>query len=151
MSVESSQFPDVKRHGDERASPAKDFDDLLELGETLQERGDRVTQRVFMYRMFQAALLLTGAGIYQASSVLGSDGSIALYYTVFVITGVAVGYCLAVERMLRKITTRRKRDQRALHEVVELLRETERSVAVDQGLSVLQRAKLRVQLSRLDI
>jgi hypothetical protein len=150
MSVESSQFTDIKHHADELPSAKKDFDDLLKLAVTLQEQCDRATQRIFVFRMGQAAIILIGLFLGAVFPFYIAGGRFALQSELGGIV-VALGYAAAMECILRKITTRRKRDQRAVREVVELLRDTERSVAVDQDLSVLQRAKLRVQLSRFDI
>ena len=53
--------------------------------------------------------------------------------------------------LVRKVVIQRNRDRRSLSEVVELLLSTERSVAKEVGFSALERAKLKIQLSRFDI
>ena len=148
MSVESRDYPDVHDVEDKsRWRRQKEFDDLLDLAERLQEKCDRDGQRVSFYRTFQAALVLYGViGI----ALFATTMSFSPTRMSFIAFGVL--YAAGSEYLIvRKVLVRRNHDRRALSEVVELLRSTERSVAKDVGFSALERARLRIQLSRFDI
>lgn len=153
MSVESRDYPDVHDVEDKsRGRRQKEFDDLLDLAEKLQENCDRGGQRLLFNRMVEAAALL---GVVVGSGIIatGTHSSDPIAIALLVAYVACVGLFVTNNEYLkvRKILVRTKRDHRALSEVVELLRSTERSMAKDEGLSVLERARLRIQLSRFDI
>ena len=131
--------------------PRKDFDDLLELARDLQDDCDRSSQRVLMYRMAAGALVVACIAF---PLFLGITPGFTERIAAYAVSGALVGlaYAVLVELVLvRKMSQRLRRDQRALSEVVELLRAAERSIAEREDLSALERAKLRVQFSRFDI
>ena len=152
MSVESRDYPDVNDVEDKSGGRRqKDFDALLDLAETLQEKCDRDGQRVLVYRLVETVLTVFLCVV--SVALLSHTGAIPLVYS-----AVGIGCMLSgglglfcVEYLLHKIAVWTDRDRRALSEVVELLRSTERSVAKDVGFSALERARLRIQLSRFDI
>ena len=152
MSVESKDYPDVHDVEDKSGGHRqKEFDDLLDLAETLQGEYDRVAQRVSFYRVLQGTMVMLGvfAGVILSSITATSSPAFLLYAAVCSLAGGS--YAAGIEYIVRKVVVQRNRDRRALSEVVELLRSTERSVAKDEGLSALERAKLKIQLSRFDI
>lgn len=144
MSVESSDRPKA-----ESRDPKSDFFELLKLADDLQDKCDRSAQRIFFSRVlgFTACAALTAAGV--AFSITNVKYTVA--YTLLGLLAGAV-YAAVIELQLaRRVTTRLKRDERALSEVVELLRETERSVAEQERLTPLERARLRLEMSRFGI
>lgn len=152
MSVESRDYPDVHDVEDRsRGRRQKEFDALLDLAETVQALCDRVGQRVSFYRMSEVAMVLLGligAVPFAVGMSLSSTGTLTC-----LVTGIAVGGLFAayVEYLVREFVVQRNRNRRALSEIVELLRSTERSIAKDESFSALERARLRIQLSRFDI
>lgn len=153
MSVESRDYPDVHDVEDKSTGRRqKEFDDLLELAERLQEDCDRVEQRVSLYRLSQVAIVLSVAiVVWLYAATMGSPLTNALAYAMIIFTLGGLYTAGIAHIQVRKLVVRRGRDRSRLSEVVELLRSTERSVAKDEGLSVLERARLRIQLSRFDI
>ena len=142
---------DADLHTSGTGDPKKDFNDLLDLAGQLQDKCDRNSQRLLYYRFMVGAFVVGGiAGAVLMSLLTYSQTTRALYAASAATLG--IGYAASIELILgRKVAMRLRRDRRALSEVVELLRDAERSLALHEQLSPLERARLRVQFSRFDI
>lgn len=142
---------DADLHTSGTGDPKKDFNDLLDLAGQLQDKCDRNSQRLLHYRFAEGAFLGSAVAVAVLVSLFSGFGeSGALYVTLGAILGIV--YAAPLEFVLaRKVATHLRRDRRSLSEVVELLRDAERSLAEHEQLTPLERARLRVQFSRFDI
>ncbi len=146
MSVESSDHPKI-----DSPDSKSEFFELLKLADELQDKCDHSAQRVLLYRAVEvtavAALVATVGMLFLVNSDVDramGHGLLALLFGLLYAAGVEFQLVSRVRRRLR-------RDERALSAVVELLRETERSFAEQNHLSRLERARLKLEMSRFGI
>lgn len=120
--------------------------DLLTLAYEIQASYNAARRRLAVYRVagLVMAVLVIGASI---TVLAAADSGVALAAATSLLGGyvvVLVGVELALVRPLRWEI---RSQDRALHEVVNLLRELERYIADDHGWSTYQRAELRTRLA----
>jgi hypothetical protein len=135
------------------SSPSDDADKLLHLAEELQERYEGEKRRAEMYAMVIAtagAVMIGGIAVGVTSIPLELFGSV----------GLIVAVCSSLYLLLlvlftgwriNRISLRVDRERRALHTVVDMLRELESAIAEEKGYTALQRAEFRIRLSRFGI
>lgn len=122
---------------------------LLDLAEDMQRGVDGLIRRRLMYSTVGASLIVLAI-------LLGALFSLYIRTQSARVLGFAlVGTLLALASALLYGQTRwnwlARRDQRALGEVVSLLREIESTTAAGEGWSPLQRAEFRIRLSRFSV
>jgi|SRR5580700_10461872 hypothetical protein len=130
---------------------------LLELAETLQGKreetmalilqAERSSQVRALITFAVAIVVVLGAWIYTrevAIAILG--GTVA-----FVLAAALYTWAGGSKSSLSLLKSNLRRDERALFQVVDLLRETQQSLADSENWSTLQRAEFRIRLSRFDI
>lgn len=135
------------------ASPAtkpeelEDFRRLLELADSIQEHLERGQRRLWIARLVQASVVLAGfifAFSIQSSTASSDFAAISVTLAVGI-----VGYVVAVDFLIRTRFSRTvNRDSRALHDITQMLREMEATMA---DAPVLERAEIRIRLSRYDL
>lgn len=138
---------------------AREIDRLLDLAEDLRSQVDAsewrrsVLQSVFLGVQPVAG----GIVVYFATAIAFNSfkigGSSSLWF--FLLFAMNVGYllfCLMLFRFIvDKFGRKVSRDLDALHEIVDMLREIEAAVATDGTMTTLERAELRIRLSRLGV
>lgn len=129
----------------------EDSDRLLRLAEGLQDKCEQYERRL-------GTLLAVGVSMIAAFLVAASYLTITLpedsVYKRLVASfafsyGIATGAFLywMMVRIRRQLT----RERRALHGIVDMLRDLEKGIAEKNNLSTLERAEFRIRLSRFDI
>jgi hypothetical protein len=130
------------------------FERSLELAELSFQRSERLYVRslVCLYLMIfcacWAALLLSvlGREAGRLSIDFVSSHSLEITGLVTSVLFLIIGFQYYVH-----IRSRRKTELRALYQIVELLRETEKSLAEKHKWSMLKRAQFRIRLARFEI
>lgn len=128
----------------------EEADKLLGLAERLQDKCEQYERRLWL--LFAACTGLTVA-----------FWSLAVYLS-FLPFSNRLGYLWAVLAFLygfgvttfwrfmwAKVDQRLTRERRALHSIVDMLRDLEKGIAERNNLSALERAEFRIRLSRFDI
>jgi hypothetical protein len=149
-SAELSSRPPGHDHPRSR-SPGADLEKLLHLAEWLLEKCERHRTKqtwLFHYGTGLGGAVLTAAGLVWyyldpdlplrmalAGGILGSAGAVA---------SVSFAYWLNLRQ-------RKKRDQQALDQVLELLRGFAADLDTREGLSAAERAAFRIRLARLGV
>jgi hypothetical protein len=129
---------------------AASVDDTRELFRMVRDIATSVRQgqsRVLMMRFASTTVLLATVGV---SFFLGATQGferLAIAPTLIAFLYVAAFEIMVRARYLRTI----RRDQRALAEVLSLLRETESLLATTGQWTALDRARFRIEVSRFDI
>jgi hypothetical protein len=116
---------------------------LLDLAEEVQERYELIQRRILAMRAVQLSVfVVTAVALYFSRAAGLTDASW--------IVPIGFTYLAGIELIIRRrLEQRLRRELRAMQEVVELLRETERSQA--RGMNALDRAEFRIRLSRFDV
>lgn len=128
-----------------------EMETLLDLAEELHEKSERAASRIARFRLMELLLGTLSIAAFAGflDPILGSD---RIFLTVRITAAITFCYIGLVEVvMTRRLVGRRRRDLRALYEIVDILREVERAMADRGRWSHLQRAKFRIRLSRFDI
>jgi hypothetical protein len=125
---------------------------LLKIAEQWEEKCETRERRLELVRLLAImatfTLIIAGFGLYYG--IKNEDWE----YRAVVIAVVAVNmsgmayYWLYIWGKSRRLL---ERDQRALYEIVDMLREVEKGIAERYQLSSLERAEFRIRLSRFDI
>jgi hypothetical protein len=134
-----------------QAEALDEMEKLLNLAESTQERVDMMSRRIATLRFATGFIVLLGvvAGIIFSST--SSDTSMKTLQGVL-IPALSIGYGAGIEYMMtRRYVQRRKRDLRALEELVSLARETISGMAKREKWSTLKQVEFRIRLSRFDV
>jgi Flp pilus assembly protein TadB len=123
---------------------------LLAMAERLdrqsQEQERSLSLRWMLVATCLCVLLMAGVGLWALQ--------VSVEAKVLLLVALA-SYACVMGALLSRHTVRvrgdLRRDRRAAHEMVSMLREIERAIAGEKGLTALGRAELRIRLSRLDI
>lgn len=132
----------------------EDLEKLLDIAESLQEKCDLVARRIDILRIIQFSLILLATTIFLSRFIRVPHSEYDIYnsstYISFFFLGIIYSFFMVIcaQQMIRRIERRVLADQRALSEIVQLLRETESIVAEEERWSTLQRAQFRIRLSR---
>ena len=135
----------------------EESDKLLSLAETLQEKCEQHDRRWWLLTAIHVSIFLPCFAfalyfIFRALPFRLEDlvynGWMwgALLAFLYLVAGTAYAYYMR-ERIDRKLA----RERRALHSIVDLLRDLEKGIAEKNNLSSLERAEFRIRLSRFDI
>ncbi len=119
---------------------------LLALAYEIQASLEGARRRLAMLRITElviAVLLLGGS----TSILVAESSSVARAISASLIVGSAVVAAGVEVVLVRPLRREIRRQDRALHEVVNLLRELERFIAEDRSWSTFQRAELRTRLA----
>lgn len=134
-------------------STPEDLEKLLAFAEKLQanyeesrERGTRFRLTAFMF----ATMLLAGSILYIVTSDVSNFRSLAESIGFAGVLLASVMFVFGIV-LAEPYLARSRREQRALNEVIQLIRETESAIATKGQSSALQRAQFRIRLSRFDI
>ena len=132
-------------------STYKEAEKLLEMAERLEKESleqERVISRLWlMASTFVATLIaLTFYGF--AMETFDYTSKILIMSTVIVYSTYMGWYFWQI---LRRRTMQLRKDQRALFELLNMLREIEQAVAERNNVSAIERAEFRIRLSRFDI
>lgn len=130
-----------------------ELDELLSLAESLQEKVDVWNRRIFqstaMLSVFftMGGIFISWLMIEQSQFVSQQNMKVAV-----MILGVLVIFCVLLFMVSIQLSlSRRQRDERALEEVVSLLREIEYAYGKEGKWSTIDRAKFRIRLSRFTV
>lgn len=147
MSTVEQQFDQRQ----ERNQLGKDAEKLLELAEELHDRCERYDRKSFIFN-FVGPLGAFGMIIvgYLITFYSGSNQVIAITGG---ISGIfyAIAFFSYALLMHRRYSALYKRESRALHSIVSMLREIEQSIAQQEGMSAIEQAEFRIRLARFDI
>ena len=127
-------------------SRADDFDRLLSLADTLQDRIDDLASRLAVCRVLHAGLLLTLLVVITMFILVHRMPEPAEQVGLVLVAG-----CYLLTAKFPGLYHKQgRREERALASIVTLLHEVESAVAEHQGWTALQRASVRIRLSRLE-
>lgn len=129
---------------------------LLALAETLLEKREqtmelfRVRNRENITYVAFTLFVSTGSGLYYGAH-LGANSGFGVGTGVFL--WFIVAYLAVVSRAhsLEDLQSRLRRDERALAQLVAILRESQQAFAEEEQWSVLEQAEFRIRLARFDI
>jgi uncharacterized membrane protein YcjF (UPF0283 family) len=148
--VENQEFP--ADHSAERTFT--DFAELLTIAEKWQDQCDEAETHISRTR-FREILVLAfviplaiGGTLWISDLASHNNGWIGMIISL--VFGIAV-YIWSCEIEIRRIQRLKSRDQHALHDIVELLREIVGILAKKQEWAPLERMQFRIRLSRFDI
>jgi hypothetical protein len=136
-----------------QAQPAtyKEAEKLLEMAERLEKdclEQERLISRWWMIGSTIVAVFISFIFCAWAIETFGNTMKIVMVSTVIVYSTIMGWYFL---QMLRKRTRQLHKDQRALFELLNMLRDIEEAVAERNNVSAIERAEFRIRLSRFDI
>ncbi len=137
-----------------RDSSYQEAEKLLKLAEDLETKCQNWERQLIFYIMRAAAVLvMSGSILFVLCTLMGrllyENNLIWLLVAIVFFVAVCV---VCVGYYTWQITRRHlRRDQRALFEIVGILREVESAIAQQAELSALERAEFRIRLSRFDI
>jgi hypothetical protein len=134
---------------DERSSPFHEAQQLLKLAEDLQAKCESLEDRhrlnfLVLYSMTPLLIFMD----WFFATYISHSNTYSLVYSILTFAGLLLAF-LQWYRMISRSRKLLLREKRALHRVVDLLREIEGPLT--STLSTLERAEFRVRLSRLDI
>jgi hypothetical protein len=139
---------------DEEIGTLEDIEKLLTLAEELQDKCDQADMSVKRSRMWQIIFTVISSIGVVILLLWGSSQSkhftfwMGIALLTFVIIYINIG---GFENFIQHSKSHKSRDQRALYQIVELLREIEGALARKGNWSTLDRAQFRIRLSRFDI
>ena len=119
---------------------------LLDLAEGIQAKYESATRRrneIFAQEVIVAVIGAIGAGI--VGNTLNWGRPLALGLLVG-----AAGFVAFMEITRGRLSRQAVHEERALEEVVSIVREVETAMARDEDWSPLERAEFRIRLSRFD-
>jgi hypothetical protein len=133
---------------------AQEVEKLLTLAEGLEQRCESWERQITWMLAATVALLGLAFPVVVRLVVPRTEGGGTVLVQVVsgVITGgsAALMFIFALQVVLR-MKRHLRRDQRALYEIVGMLREIESALAQRNQLSALERAEIRIRLARFDI
>ncbi|GAA1659113.1 hypothetical protein GCM10009765_05580 [Fodinicola feengrottensis] len=135
--------PDAPNRG---PATGDDFDQALRVAEQLLSGVDRGRHRVGEARMLQILVLLAGAVIAVAAAVLSSP-TVAIIAVVAAILGLLAGHILLVVPLGARVL----RDERAMVEIITVLRELHPHVAEREAWSAVRDRFARERISRFPV
>jgi uncharacterized membrane protein YhaH (DUF805 family) len=122
---------------------------LLKMAEELNEKSERTERRLYMYAfMVVTTIFAIFSMLFTFQELFNYPDNPFLVVLIFFYTGTLIA---AGSLLVMRVMKRRKRDQRALYEIVDMLRELEHSMMEREQISQLERAEFRIRLSRFDI
>jgi hypothetical protein len=122
---------------------------LLKMAEELNENCEQVERRLYVYGFtIVSAIFAIVSVLFTFWEVFNNPGYAFLIVLVLFYTFMLVA---AGSFLVMRVLKRRRRDQRALYEIVDMLRELEHSMMERENISPLERAEFRIRLSRFDI
>lgn len=130
--------------------PPDDFERLVALAEELHYAYDVVRRRLEGYRMAQVLIgtfVLVIFILRYAFSAFEETFLIVFFGTV----AMSIAYIAMIEVIMSRIKRRSHADRVALRNILALIRETEAAVAKSESWSALDRARLQIRLSRLEL
>jgi len=132
----------------ESESSSEEVDRLLRLAEKLQQDSEDSYRRLAIVRGVEIAIMLIG--LYYSTYLHPLGG---LMLTTIMIPGVSVFICISFLEFMfgQHYKKSRRRDQRALGEIVGLLRETQHGFAMKQDWSNFRITEFRIRLAQFDI
>ena len=140
---------------DELATKEGEFEKILSLAEELQENCDRYSSRISINRMIELIIIVFSITMILIFSFRYKELGITLSDLLFVDPFALILCVLFLYTneyiIVRNYIKKRRRDSRALYEIVEMLRELGEFQGVKEGWSELDRAQYRIRLSRFGI
>jgi hypothetical protein len=136
---------------DEGRKLYEDSDKLLRLAEELQDKCEQNERRLWTLLAIGVSLIAAFALIAgYLSSVLATD---SLYNVLATLAAFCYGTATIAYMLLMGVRINRQaaRERRALHSIVDMLRDLEKGIAEKNNLSTMERAEFRIRLSRFDI
>ena len=129
----------------------QEADKLLGLAERLQEKCEEYERRSWSLLAMGviAAMLIATLAILVSPLPLFSGPFLYALVGLACVFVFALGCGLYLARV--ELQRQLRRERRALHGIVDMLREVEKGVAERNNLSALERAEFRIRLSRFDI
>jgi hypothetical protein len=122
---------------------------LLRMAEELNENCERQERRLYMYGFsVVSAIVAIISVLFTFREMFNNQGNASLIVLILFYT---VAMLAAGTFLVMRVLKRRRRDQRALYEIVDMLRELEHSMMEREQVSQLERAEFRIRLSRFDI
>jgi hypothetical protein len=124
-----------------------DMEKVLDLAEESQMRVERHSRLIAMMRAMSVMLVVLAIGFVVYLSMIFPRQS-----PLWIVPAISVAYAVFIELSLTsRLVRRRKRESRALYEIVSLARETIEGVAEREDWPVLRKMEFRIRLSRFDI
>jgi len=140
---------------DELATKEGEIEKILSLAEELQEKNERYSTRISMFRVVELTTIFLGITIsllffkVNEFDIVNFYGLLSVLVSIFIILA---SFIYTIEYIIvRNYIKRRRRDSRALYEIVEMLRELGEFQGKNEGWSELDRAQYRIRLSRFGI
>lgn len=127
---------------------------ILSLAEKLQENIDRYSNGISMFRVVEITTILLGITILLFFLKVNEFEIVKSYVLLPVLVSIFIISALlyTIEYIIvRNHIKRRRRDSRALYEIVEMLRELGEIQGKNEGWSELDRAQYRIRLSKFGI
>jgi len=128
---------------------------ILSLAEELQDNCERYSYRISMFRIVEFTTILLGITILlfffkvNEFDIVNFYGLLSVLVSIFIILA---SFIYTIEYIIvRNYIKSRRRDSRALYEIVEMLRELGEVQGKNEGWSELDRAQYRIRLSRFGI
>jgi len=132
-----------------------EFEKTLSLAEELQENCERYSNKISVFRIVEFITIFSVIAIillFLREDVFNSRNIYDLLYWLASFLVMLVLLISTTEYiMVRSYIKKRRRDSRALYEIVGLLRELGEFQREKEGWSELDRAQYRIRLSRFDI
>jgi len=126
----------------------EESDKLLHLAEGLQDKCEQYERRLSMLIMMGIGIIaVIGPAVFYLLQSAWPDRWDGVVFAACY--GLVVGAYLSHMRI--KIHRQLARERRALHGIVDMLRDLEKGIAEKNNLSALERAAFRIRLSRFDI
>jgi ABC-type multidrug transport system fused ATPase/permease subunit len=148
MSLIEQQFEERQ----ERSQLSRDAEKILELAEDLLDRCERYDRQKSIYNFLGRAVSMGSFAIgvfassyfFDTNKLFAAAGAIFGFVYAFVIFGFS---------LLRRnrASDLYRRESRALHSIVDMLRELEQAITQDCEMSAIQRAEFRIRLARFSI
>lgn len=127
----------------------EEADKLLSLAERLQEKCEQYQRNQWISWAVSFMIAVFGAvGVNLIALTIGWSYRTLLVTTSWIIVLIAGFWPAYVFVRTRPLLTR---ERRAIHSIVDMLRGLEKGIAEKNNLSTLERAELRIRLSRFDI
>jgi len=127
----------------------EEADKLLRLAEELQDKCEQYERRLWM--LVAICLMMTVFAAAGASLAIALPKD-SFYRTLLTPGGILVAIApFYLYYVIARTSGPLRRERRALHSIVDMLRGLEKGIAEKNNLSTLERAEFRIRLSRLDI
>jgi uncharacterized membrane protein len=129
---------------------------LLKMAEDLEMKCQnwerQIAGRIMMTATVSCLLLVLVVifwGLAPLSPAISESGTLSIFAILTVVS--VAGLVYLTRQRLSRMNYHLQRDQRAMYEIVGMLREIESAIAERDNLTALERAGFRIRLSRFDI